>query len=342
MITHRRREPAPDVLRLVLPLPFPGLDRVNAFLLPDHDGATLVDCGIRTPDPDKDHGWEHLVDAFAAAEMSPRDVARLVVTHPHIDHYGLAARLVEETGCELWMHRASDHDLELYRHPEAAAHELEQLLTEHGVDPSDLDALTAFEDWRSFISGVVEADPALEGGEVFTAAGRQWRVVYTPGHSPSHVCLWAEEEGLLVSGDHLLGTITPHIDARHSEEDDPLGDFLQSLQTIEKLAPALVLPGHGHPFEDGADRARVVARHHDRRLGGILQVIRTEPRTANEITDEIFGTTLLHFERRLALGEALAHLVYLRHRGEIERVEMDDGTTAYRKVRRTWPRDDGA
>jgi hypothetical protein len=91
-----------------------------------------------------------------------------------------------------------------------------------------------------------------------------------------------------------------------------------------------VLPGHGRPFEDGAERARVIERHHHRRLGSILQVIKRSPRTAEEITDEVFGGALLNFQRRLALGEALAHLAYLRKRGEVERMD-EDGTYKYVK-----------
>jgi glyoxylase-like metal-dependent hydrolase (beta-lactamase superfamily II) len=330
---HRRREPAKDVFRLVLPLPFPGLHRVNAYVLADADGATLVDCGIHDPAPERDHGWEDLVEALAACDLRPQDVGRLVITHPHIDHYGMAARFVEETGCELWMHEMAQPELQLYRDPAAAAERLRTMLSDHGVGEEEVDELTAFEDWRSFVSGVVDATKWLRGGESFSAGERTWEIVYTPGHSVAHVCPWTAEGRLLISGDHLLPTITPHIDFKRGDE-DPLGEFLASLERVETLEPALVLPGHGHPFEDGATRARVVLRHHDRRLGSILQVIRREPRTASEITNEIFGTTLLHFERRLALGEALAHLAYLRKRGEVERIARDDGTFVYKKAGR--------
>ena len=329
----RRREPAPDVFRLVLPLSFPGLDRVNAYLLAG-DRCTLIDCGIYFPSDEAGHGWDHLAEALSACDVTPADIERLVVTHPHIDHYGMAGRLLEETGCELWMHEVASLDLEIYRDPSAAAHEMEHLLADHGVTPDRIDDLTAFENWRPFVHSVVDATNWVSGGETFEAAGRTWEIVHTPGHARSHVCVWSgPDEGLLASGDHLLPTITPHIDFRRGE-DDPLGEFLSSLDHIEALAPRIVLPGHGRPFEDGADRARVIARHHDRRLGAILQVIRHEPRTVDEITDEIWGTTLLHFERRLALGEALAHIAYLRQRGEIERRERDDGTFEYVKVSR--------
>lgn len=333
-IEHRRREPAPGIFRLVLPLPFPGLDRVNAFLLADDDGTyTLVDCGIYLPDDERDHGWHDVSAALSACDVDPASIRRLIVTHGHIDHYGMAARLLEETGAELWMHESAAEDLELYRDPAAIVRGLRQMFVDHGVDPAELKELTQYEDWRPFVSGVVEPARPLSDGERFSIAEREWQVVYTPGHSPSHICLWSESDGILISGDHLLPTITPHIDFKRGVDEDPLGDFLKSLQKVERLDPRLVLPGHGAPFEEGAERARVVARHHDRRLGSILQVIRHQPASADTITDEIFGDSLLNFEHRLALGEALAHIAYLRKRGEIERVGHGD-TILYQKVKR--------
>ncbi|HEY7876161.1 MAG TPA: MBL fold metallo-hydrolase [Actinomycetota bacterium] len=337
---HRRREPADGIFRLVLPLPFPGLDQVNAYLLRDDDGYTLVDCGIHVPDDARDHGWDDLVDALAACDAAPSDVGRLVVTHSHIDHYGMAARLVREVGCELWMHSLARDELRMYEDPEGGRERLRELLADHGVGIGELDELTSFEDWRPFVSGVVQATRSLEGGERVRIGAREWQIVHTPGHARSHVCVWTADGGALISGDHLLPTITPHIDFERQGEEDPLGDFLDSLARVEKLDPSLVLPGHGRPFEEGADRARVIARHHDRRLGAILQVVRREPRTASEITDEIFGSTLLHFQRRLALGEALAHLAYLRKRGEVDRIEADDGSFLYKKVDRRARSDD--
>ena len=337
---HKRREPAPGVLRVVLPLPFPGLDRVNAFLLRDESGDTLVDCGMRTPAPEHDHGFEHLTQALAAAGGSVDALTRLVVTHPHIDHYGLAAQVVDEAGCELWMHESTSADLEPLRDPESTVKQVEAMFADHGVPPGEIEGLTSYEDWRSFVTGVVEPTVTVKEGDTFECGGREWRFVHTPGHIGSHVCLWCEGDGLLISGDHLLPTITPHIDFKRGYEVDPLGDFLDSLAKVERLDPKLVLPGHGRPFEEGAERAKIVARHHDRRLGAISQIIRHEARSASEITEEIFGSTLLNFHRRLALGEALAHLVYLRKRGEIERLERDDGTYVFKKVRRQRPMED--
>lgn len=331
-IEHRRREPAPGVFRLELSLPFEGLDRVNAYVLTDGDAATLVDCGIYFPDGAEDHGWPELVRAIEACDLRVKDIKRLILTHSHIDHYGMAGRVKDETGCDIVMHRAADEELELLRHPEQVAEELRSTYRDHGVTEEDLIELTRYEDWRGFVHSLVDADTWLDGDEGLEVDTRTWRVVHTPGHARSHVCLWSEQDGLLISGDHLLPTITPHIDFRRGEG-DPLGDFLESLGKVEGLAPEIVLPGHGRPFADGAERARVTARHHERRLGAILQVVRRNACTADQITEEIFGGTLLDFRRRLALGEALAHIHYLRLRGEIERIEQD-GRYLYKKVSR--------
>jgi glyoxylase-like metal-dependent hydrolase (beta-lactamase superfamily II) len=329
-VEARRREPAKGVFRLTLPLPFPGMEFVNAYLLTDRGGSIVVDCGIHDPSDERAHGWDDVVAALRACDVDPSTVAKLVVTHPHMDHYGMAARMVQETGCELWMHKDASVDLDIYRDPESAIERLRALLSQHGVEGRELDELTSYEDWRPFVSGVVE-DRWLSGDETFEASGRTWRVVHTPGHARSHICLWSESDHMLISGDHLLPTITPHIDFKRGD-DDPLGDYLESLRKTEELDPNLVLPGHGRPFDEGAARARAIAAHHERRLGSILQVIRQHPHSADEITDAIFGATLLHFQRRLALGETLAHLVYLARRGEIERSHRDDGTYEYRKA----------
>jgi glyoxylase-like metal-dependent hydrolase (beta-lactamase superfamily II) len=331
-VEHRRREPAPGVFRLSLPLPFPGLHQVNAYLLAG-ENVTLVDCGLYLPDDDADPGWDHVVAALAAVDVAPSDIGTLVLTHTHIDHYGMAGRLKEESGCRVLYHPNGDEELELLRDPDGFAARLREMFGSHGVAEDDLDDLTRYEDWRGFVHSLVPADDAVQDGDTLEVGDRTWKAVHTPGHAISHVCLWSKEDGLLISGDHLLGSITPHIDFRGGD-DDPLGDYLASLEKIEKLEPKIVLPGHGHPFAEGAERARVTARHHERRLGAILQVVRRDACTASQITDEIFGSTLLHFQRRLALGEALAHIRYLQARGEIERVVDDDGTVRFRKLSR--------
>lgn len=205
---HRRREPAKGVFRLVLPLPFPGLDRVNAYLLTGDEGVVLVDCGIWDPAV-PDHGYSELVAALAACGVEVSAVETLIVTHPHADHYGMAGRLLEETGCELWMHESAREDLLVYEDPAAATEEVRGLLAHHGVNAAELGELTGFEDWRSYVSSPVGATRDLRGGETLTWGGREWTFVHTPGHARSHICLWDPDQHILISGDTLLGAITP-------------------------------------------------------------------------------------------------------------------------------------
>jgi glyoxylase-like metal-dependent hydrolase (beta-lactamase superfamily II) len=328
-LTTRRLQPAPGIDRLVTPLPFPGLDRVNSYLLADAEGITLVDCGIFT----EPRGALDLEEAMRAAGAAIEDVRRLVITHPHPDHYGLASMVVARSGCELWMHKEAAADLDVYRDPAAAASRLRAALRSHGIPASELDEVGAYEDWRPFVSGVVEANRALEGEESFEAGKRTWQVVHCPGHDRASVCLWSGSDDLLISGDTLLSSITPHVDHRGELGPDPLGDFLESLARMEKLGPSLVLPGHGRPFDSGAERARAIAAHHQRRLGSILQVIRRRACSAAAVADEVFGPELLDFHRRLAVGETIAHLEYLRLRSEAE-LSVKDGIYLYSKAKR--------
>ena len=325
----RRREPAPNVFRLILPLPFESLRWVNAYLLGGRE-TTLVDCGIHDPESAGGQSWTALEDALRACDTSVDDIERIVVTHPHADHYGMAARLVETTGAELWMHEAAPREVADLIHPGGRTARLRSVL---GDSESDVEGFAPSQDWRPYLSGLVAASHDANDGDTFRAGTRSWRIIHTPGHARAHVCLWSESDALLVSGDHLLGSITPHIDAGDGRE-DPLGDYLSSLLEVEKLSPGLVLPGHGRPFDGGAERARATQRHHERRLGAILQVLRRGPLSLAEVTDEIFGTGLIGVERGLALGEALAHLDYLERRDEIETLRRD-GVVAWRRRQRS-------
>ena len=303
---------------------------MNAYLVAGAQ-ATLVDCGILDPSRGADESWSTLREALELCDVAPQAIQRLVVTHPHADHYGMAARFVNETGAELWMHQDVSRELSSYEEPGGRVARLREALEPDLA--GELAGLVEGDDWRPYLSGIVQPSRRVRDEERFVAGEREWTVLHTPGHSRSHFCLWSEADGLLASGDHLLGSITPHVEAG-LEEEDSLGDYMDSLERVEKLAPRLVLPGHGRPFEGGAERARATLRHHDRRLGAILQVVRHRPRPLDEITGEIFGTDLTGGERRLALGEALAHLDYLERRGEVDRFRREDGTPAWRKADR--------
>ena len=165
MLEHRRREPAPGVFRLVLPLPFPGLDRVNAYLLRGTIGCTLVDAGMFLPDEERPWVGRRRGGVRSVRPDKPADIDRLVVTHTHIDHYGMAGRFVDRDRVRAVDARGADKDLELYRHPEARVEQAAGAASPTtGVD-DELDELTQFEDWRRFISRIVEPTTHVEEGD---------------------------------------------------------------------------------------------------------------------------------------------------------------------------------
>jgi glyoxylase-like metal-dependent hydrolase (beta-lactamase superfamily II) len=255
-----------------------------------------------------------------------RDVSRIVITHAHIDHYGLAGRLLELTGAQLWMHAMTDLDCEKYRHPDTAIARRRDMYADHGLTDPELGSLAGgLEVWLPYLYSVVEAGRRLRGGELFSVGGREYEVIHTPGHSYGHLCLYAPAAGALFSGDHLLPGVTPPVTFERGFEPDPLRSYLDSLARIDERAPRQVLPGHGRPFGDCRRRIEAITRSKMRRLDAIRQVIRERPRTVVEIADELFVRAVLRFQRNFAMSETLAHIAYLRSSGEVERRIRPDG-----------------
>lgn len=326
-------EVAPGVFRMALPLGMQGITSVNSYLLDDPSGATLVDCGIAVPGPPED-GTAALRAALRGCGAELSDVRRVVITHAHVDHYGLAGEVVRATGADLWMHVRSDAELAKYRDPDAAVGVRQQMLAEHGVTGQPLDeAGDALREWLGVMPSMGQASTRLRGGEHVQAAGLDWEVVHTPGHSPGHVCLWAPGAGLLLSGDHLLPGVVPPVTYERGLALDPLGSYLTSLAEVERLAPALVLPGHNRPFPDGAARARTLARSKTRRLDQVLRVLEAEPLPVAELSERLFGGALPPWRRVAFTAEVLACLAHLDVRGTAYRVSRPDGVVEWHALR---------
>ena len=202
---------AVGISRVVLPIGVNAVESVNCYVLPDGDRVAIVDCGVWRPDL-PDGGLAMLEAGLEGAGYALADVGRIVVTHAHIDHYGLAGRLMELTGAELTMHTMTDLDCKKYRHPDTARARRRDTYADHGVSEDErgdlADHLTR---WLPYLHSVVEASRRLRGGEELAIGGDPWQVIHTPGHSLGHVCLWSPARGVLLSGDHLLPGITPPV-----------------------------------------------------------------------------------------------------------------------------------
>jgi glyoxylase-like metal-dependent hydrolase (beta-lactamase superfamily II) len=323
-------EVADGVHRLALPLGIHGVPTVSAYLLRGDDADTLVDCGIAAgvdggdPGPD---GTAAVAAALTAAGSSLERLARLVVTHAHIDHFGLAGEVVRRSGGELWMHRRTDLDLAKYAEPDDAIDRRMLMLADHGLyGPELTQSSEGLRDWLPVMPSVGRPSRLLDGGELFTAAGRTWEVIHTPGHSPGHVCLWNADERLLCSGDHLLQVVSPPVTFERGFEPDPMGSYLESLDRVRDLVPELVLPGHGAPFRDGARRAEAIAAGKRRRLTQVRELVGDRPRTVAELTVDLFGAAqLTGSQRHFVTAEILAYLAYHEVRGDVRRTRRPDG-----------------
>jgi glyoxylase-like metal-dependent hydrolase (beta-lactamase superfamily II) len=311
--------------RVALPIGVNAVETVNMHVLADGDTVTLVDCGVWRPDL-PDGGLAAVEEGLEAAGYALRDVSRIVVTHAHIDHYGLAGRLMEVTGAELTMHTLTDLDCEKYRHPDTARARRRDTYADHGVSEEErTDLADHLTRWLPYLHSVVEASHRLRGGEELVIGGDRWEVLYTPGHSLGHVCLWSSTRGVLLSGDHLLPGITPPVSFERGFDADPLRSYLASLRLIADLRPALVLPGHGRPFGDAAGRIEAILRNKIRRLEAIRRAICERPSTVTELADRLVAKAVLAHQRQLAISETLAHIAYLRWSGLVERRTRPDG-----------------
>jgi glyoxylase-like metal-dependent hydrolase (beta-lactamase superfamily II) len=313
------------VSRVALPVGVNAVDSVNMHVLADGDSVTLVDCGVWRPDL-PDGGLAAVEAGLESAGYALRDVGRIVVTHAHIDHYGLAGRLMEVTGADLAMHTLTDLDCEKYRHPDTARARRRDTYADHGVSEAErTDLADHLTRWLPYLHSVVEASRRLRGGEELDIGGDRWEVIHTPGHSLGHVCLWSPARGLLLSGDHLLPGITPPVSFERGFDADPLRSYLDSLRRIADLRPALVYPGHGRPFGDVAGRIEAILRNKVRRLEAIRRAVRERPSTVTELADRLIAKAVLAHQRQLAISETLAHIAYLRWSGAVERRTRPDG-----------------
>lgn len=315
----------PGLYQLKVPIPNSPLAWVLPYLIRSDDGYTLVDSGWNTP------------EAFAALEQELRDVGitfndlkRLLVTHVHPDHYGLAGRIKEVSGATVIIHqRERDFIRSRYREPEQLLERMAAWLREHGVPPGEVEELrSAAMPVRGFVVPA-EPDAVLWGGETIDLGLYKFEVYWTPGHSPGHICFFDRTQRIILTGDHVLPTITPNVSLHPQSMGNPLGDYLASLQRLEPLEVDDVFPAHEHAFKDLRGRLREIAVHHEERLNEMLAIIGDGRATAYEVAAATKWATgsfqsFSPWMRRAALSETLAHLEYAVLEGLLRQVREGD------------------
>lgn len=312
----------PGVWSIPVPIPLNPLRYVLVYAFELTDGVALVDTGWDTAE-----AWEALKDGIAKVGATLADVQAVLITHIHPDHYGLAGRVREASGAWIGLHPAEAALLsDRYGDVDKLLSSMHELMADCGTPEEELGSLaSASMSVRSLVRQV-EPDRLIEDRERVPVRGWDLRAMWTPGHSPGHLCFFETRERLLLTGDCVLPRISPNVSVHVQQDENPLADFQKSLTRLRSLTPDEVLPAHEYRFTDLTGRIDELLRHHADRLREISNHVALKPgltcwELARQLTwsrpwDQIQG-----YMRRAAVGETLSHLYLLRDQGLLRAVE---------------------
>lgn len=287
-------EVADGVLRLTFELPL-GIDHVHCYLLRSSGGGwTLVDTGLGSREPEQ--RWQPVLDALDAP------IERIVVTHMHPDHVGGSRDVADLTGAPVLQGRDDYAQCVRAWGSERSLPRLAEWWESHGLPAGQADAMREEQDNLGRAVHWVEDPQLLDPGDEVDG----WQVEVLRGHADGHIVL--RRAGVLIAGDTILGGITPAIGLYPNSRPDPLGDYLETLDRLEAMQLDLALSGHKQRLRDPSVRARQIRAHHAERLRATEAALGDRPRTAYEVSLELFEAALSPVLRRFALAEALAHL----------------------------------
>ena len=318
----QRQRVAEGVYWLRFPLPF-ALDHINLWLLEDHQGWTVVDTGLGVRASQKI--WKQIL----AEQLDGKSLTRVIVTHYHPDHLGLAGWLEKETGAQVWISRG-EWALANVICDSAETDTIQRIHTflgSHGLSGDDLEKVAGKGNGFRRVVQPLPAHPGfLSAGDSISINGERWVVHVGNGHSPEHVCLYREKDHVLISGDQVLPTISSNLNVRAAEPDaDPVTDFIDSLTALRDNLPddTLVLPAHGLPFQGLRVRINALIHHHDEQLERVEIACRATPSSAYEMLPVLFNRSLDVQQLMFAMGESIAHLNCLLRQERVARRDVD-------------------
>ncbi|WP_223883743.1 MBL fold metallo-hydrolase [Pseudarthrobacter sp. BIM B-2242] len=299
-----------------VPVVFPGnpMRYTLSYVLLDGDECVVVDPGF-----DSDEGHGQLIAALASLDVGPREITGIVATHFHTDHLGMAARLASGSGAWIALGNNERRHISAFEdaHEESALDQTrmrawgvpEERVPEAAMTPESL------LDMRR----LADPDRRLGDNDILSVAGRNWRIMDTPGHTPGHICLWDDAGELVLSGDHVLPRISPNVSLEIRGDTDPLRRNIESLQKIAGNDHYEVCPAHEYRFRGVGHRARVLEEHITERSREVLAVLSAGASTVHDVARQLTWSrgwaSLGQLQFRLALSETAAHIRYLATSG---------------------------
>jgi glyoxylase-like metal-dependent hydrolase (beta-lactamase superfamily II) len=349
-------EVIPGIYQVRLPLPFTPIgeapmgqvvSQTNIYLIRGNAGWLQVDAGWNAPET-----FEAYKEGIREIGINLEDISEIIITHAHLDHFGLAGKIKGLSGAQLALHEKERYFIEPGDKTfEQIAREMKEWLYQNGTPEDNIPGSQRIPkgpikfispilpDLVFFRGDIGDPDIFFSGGERINTGPFDFEVLWTPGHSPGHICLYERQKKVLISGDHILAEITPEIGFSpfSSSSSDPLGDYIDSLKDLRGLDVERVLPAHGDCFSHLQGRIDELIQHHENRKETILQFLGNKPATAYEIASKlpwmpqkggVSWAELDHLNRRMALMETLAHLKILEKEKKVD-TSYRDGREFY-------------
>ncbi len=318
----------PNLFRIVVPLPDSPLKEINSYVIKSADRSLVIDTGMNRPE------CQEVLEA--GLDELEIDLARtdFLATHLHADHQGLISTLMTDTS-KAYMGALDTPSFRGEGHDWSKDGFMGNYLQRSGFPAAQLQASLENHPGFKYSSARTVDYIDLHEGDTLNVGDYSFEVLHTPGHTDGHVCLYEASNRIFISGDHVLGDITPNI-ASWSEGDDPLNNYLLSLRKVDQLGVDLCLPGHRSLIGDFQARIRELEQHHFDRANEVIDILQDGDKTAYQaaamMTWSIRARSWEEFplmQRWFATGEAIAHLHYIEGKGLVSRRE-ERGEIVYR------------
>lgn len=320
------KEVLPNIFQIKVPLPHNPLGHLNAYLIKSCEKTLLIDTGLNAQE-----AFEALCHSLSEAGVEPQTLTDILFTHFHIDHVGMIPRFKRlSENLNLWIHQIEkEFSRSIVEDFSNYLNGMKRFLIVSDAPASFADNLQkfhpAFFTPEAYEEIARTAYPLFDGQKI-SVGDYYFQVLWTPGHSPGHICLYEPTFKALISGDHVLPTITPHV-SQFMANTNPLEDYLESLGKVEKLDVKLVLPAHERSFQNLSDRVEQLRNHHKQRLKEILNHLSAGSLTPYDLASKIqwnvnykSWNNFPQFQKYLALGETMSHLTFLEKKGFVKRV----------------------